>query len=99
MQLQLYIEEPSSISKAGQIEALFVTFYDTSFFKATGSGKEVRQNTELSWDLFRIISESEKETVDDLKIFYYLTVTTLVLSVPMMALGSLLPTWMFVNSL
>ena len=34
LQLQLHIEDPSSLSKAGQTESLFVTFYDTSFFKA-----------------------------------------------------------------
>lgn len=99
MQLQLYIEDPSQLSKAGQLDSLFVTFFDTSYFKAADSGVEVRQNTVLSWDLFRMITESEQETVHDLKFFYYLTIGTLVLSIPMTAYGSLLPTWMFVHSL
>ena len=99
MQLQLYIEEPSHLSKGGQIDSLFVTFYHVSYFKAKTTGQEVRQNTELSWDLVRMISESEMETVHDMKFFYYLTIGTLVVSIPMSVYGSLLPTWTFVHSL
>ena len=46
-----------------------------------------------------MISESEMETVHDMKFFYYLTIGTLVVSIPMSAYGSLLPTWTFVHSL
>ena len=58
----------------------------------------------LTWDLVRMISASEMETVEDLKIFYYITIGTLVISLPMVAAtasggGTLLPTWTFVHSL
>jgi hypothetical protein len=46
-----------------------------------------------------MISKAEADTVDYLKIFYVLTVAILVLSIPMLAVGDLLPTWIFVHSL
>lgn len=46
-----------------------------------------------------MISDEEREVVDDLKVFYGITVGTLVLSAPMLVAGDLLPTWLFVNAL
>ena len=49
--------------------------------------------------MHRLISDYDKETVDNLKVFYGFTVTSLALSAPLLAVGDLLHTWIFVHSL
>lgn len=46
-----------------------------------------------------MISQEDADTIDYLKVFYLITLVTLFMSIPMMALGDLLPTWVFIHSL
>lgn len=46
-----------------------------------------------------MISQEDADTIDYLKVFYVITLVTLFISIPMMAIGDLLPTWVFVHSL
>ena len=100
LELQLYIEEPLSVTEGGQFDALYVTFYGTELFKSAETGNEVRFGTQLTWDLYRMMEIDNKEAIEAFnKFFYGLTVTTLVLSIPMLFVRDLLPTMIFFNSL
>lgn len=99
MTLQLYIDDAESVSESGQLDALYITFHDTQLFKAQQSKIEVRFGTQLIWDLNRLISFEDKSTVDGLGFFHGITIASLVLSAPMVAMGDMLPVWMFAHSL
>jgi len=43
--LQLFIDNPESVSEGGQIDALYITFFGTSLFKAKDTGIPVRYGT------------------------------------------------------
>jgi hypothetical protein len=46
--LQLIIDSPEIVSEGGQIDALYITFFGTSLFKAKDTGIPVRYGTILS---------------------------------------------------
>lgn len=63
------------------------------------SGKSVRFGTRLSSNLSRMMSEEDKELVDDLALFKSFSITSVALSVPAMIVGDTIATFLFVHSL
>ena len=76
-----------------------MTFWGVEFFKST-QNKEVLYGTTLYWPLFRQISAEDQETLDNMEdIMRWVALATLFLILPVITAGSMLPTWMFINSL
>ena len=90
---------PWEISNDSQFDTLSVTFWGVEYFKSY-QNKEVKFGTTLYWPILRQISPSEQETVDNLNsILDTLWFGTMLLILPVITAGSLLPTWIFINSL
>ena len=97
--IQLDFINPWDISNDSQFDTLSVTFWGVEYFKSY-QDKEVKFGTTLFWPIFRQISASEKQTVDSLDdILDVVWLGTMLLILPVITAGSLLPTWMFINSL
>ena len=97
--LQLTFQNPWDISNDSQFDTLSITFWGVEYFKSH-QNKEVLFGTTLYWPIFRQISASEKETIDSLDdILDVVWISTMLLILPAITAGSLLPTWMFINSL
>lgn len=68
------------------------------YFKSI-QDKEVLFGTTLYWPLLRQVSKDESESVD--RIFNFLrfdSIVTALFILPVITVGSMLPTWMFINS-
>lgn len=80
-------------------DTLSVTFWGVEFFQSKDN-KEVLWGTTIYWPLTRIITEEALEftgwIVDFLKIF---VIIAFILAIPGVTVGSLLPIWVFINSL
>ena len=97
--IQLEFVNPWDIANDSQFDTLSVTFWGVEYFKSS-QNKEVKFGTTLYWPIFRQVSSSELETVDSLNsILDILWFGTMLLILPVITAGSLLPTWMFINSL
>lgn len=88
------------MSDTDQIALLHVTFWGTDFFKSKESGSEVRLGTTLEWPIFNQISTKESDTIGEYRYSARMALLALLLlMVPFCSLGTLLPTWMFLNTL
>lgn len=97
--LQLYILNPWEISQTEQqLDTLSVTFWGTEYFKSQ-QGKEVRYGTTLYHPILRQINPIEGDGIDNLSYLNGWAYASILLILPFASLGSLLPTWMFINSL
>jgi len=75
-----------------------VTFWGVEYFKSF-QDKEVLFGTTLYWPLMRQVSAGEKETVDQIEsILRWFSIATMLFILPVITAGSMLPTWMFINS-
>ena len=99
MVIQLNFINPWAISDDTAYDKLSVTFWGVEFFKSF-AGKEVEYGTTLYWPIMRQISGTEKESIQNVNVSVkVLLVTTFAMILPVIAVGSLLPTWIFINSL
>ena len=97
--LQLTFLNPWDISDSAQFDTLSVTFWGVDYFKSY-QDKEVLFGTTLYWPLFRQIDPNQKEAIETMDSFLSVfTIATILLILPVITAGSLLPTWMFINSL
>lgn len=77
---------------------LSVTFWGTEYFRSV-QGKEVRFGTTLYQPILRQIKLDDAGAVDNLSYLNSWFLASILLIGPFASLGSLLPTWMFINSL
>ena len=99
MVIQLYFVNPWAVSDDTVNDKLSVTFWGVEFFKSL-QGKEVEYGTTLYWPIMRQISETEKVSIQNVNgAIEVLLVATFAIILPVIAVGSLLPTWIFINSL
>ena len=97
--IQLDFINPWDISDDTQADTLSLTFWGVEYFKSY-QDKEVKFGTTLYWPIVRQVTASEREAVDlTNSILYPLWIGTMILIIPSITAGSLLPTWMFINSL
>lgn len=96
--LQLVIDNPWDVSADGQFDTIFVTFWGTEYFKSINN-KEVRYGTVISQKIFRQISTGAASSLDGLDFSMGIFGLDFLMILPFVTLGSLLPTWMFVNAL
>lgn len=99
IKLQLIIENPWDISADQQLDTLSVTFWGVDYFRSV-QNKEVKYGTTLYWPILRQISIQEKEMIDHIHgVIASVTGASLFVVAPIIVIGSLLPTWMFINAL
>ena len=97
--IQLDFINPWEISNDSQFDTLSVTFWGVDYFKSY-QNREVKFGTTLYHPIFRQVSASEKETIDQLhSVVDFIFISTMLMVLPVIMAGSLLPTWMFINSL
>jgi len=97
--LQLSLQNPWEVSADGQFDTISVTFWGTEYFKSI-SNKEVRYGTVLTHKLYRQIPASVADSIDGLDTFDFgFFAFGFSMMLPFSSIGSLLPTWMFVNAL
>ena len=99
--LQLDYTDPNLVNAENHYNQLRVTFWGTDFFKAKENDETVRFGTVITWQIFRQIEEKEASAIDTVQsavkgISYAVLVPTTILA---FFSGSLLPVWMFINSL
>ena len=75
-----------------------MTFWGTEYFKSINN-KEVRYGTMINHKIFRQISPESAEEIELLDFGPTLMGLSLLFILPFVTIGSLLPTWMFINSL
>ena len=75
-----------------------MTFYGTQFFK-TPQGEEVRYATKLLQPIDRTPDSDPLPFERLFRVLYYITIGVLVVILILGAFGTLLPLWMFVNSM
>jgi len=101
IKLRLVFENPDEVSSDFTFDTLSVTFWGTQFFK-NKKDKEVLYGTTLYWPLARQFDSAESQ---DIVVSLTQTLVSagvlpfLCLILPALTAGSLLPTWMFINSL
>ena len=96
--LQLTFLNPWEISDETQSDILSVTFWGVEYFKSKQK-KEVLFGTTLYWPLLRQVTKDESREVDQIfNILRLDAILTAVFILPVITAGSLLPTWMFINS-
>ena len=97
--IQLDFINPWDISTDSQFDTLSLTFWGVEYFKSY-QNKEVKFGTTLYYPIFRQVSASEKEVIDQLySLLDKLFIGMMLMVLPVITAGSLLPTWMFINSL
>ena len=74
-----------------------MTFWGTEYFKST-QGREVRRGSSVSVEVMRQVSVEEAESIDNFEIVRGLAIATFILMFAFAAIGSILPTWIFINS-
>ena len=100
LQIQLEIKNPESIGDDfGEPDNLSVTFWGTKYFKSQ-EGVEVGYGSEVNIKIIRQISASAVGALQEGLVYIKAYIIAIVLSVvAFFSVGSLLPMWMFVNSL
>ena len=97
--IQLDFINPWEISTDSQFDTLSLTFWGVDYFKSY-QNKEVKFGTTLYHPIFRQVSASEKEAIDQLHLAVdQMFIGIMLMVLPVITVGSLLPTWMFINSL
>ena len=77
-----------------------VVFWGTEFFRSQKTDVAVRLGTSISWPIYNQIRQEQAEIVNEIKKDSRITLMTgLILMVPFCTLGTLLPTWMFINTM
>ena len=93
------IKNPWDVAADGQFDTISVTFWGTEYFKSLNN-REVRYGTVISHKIFRQINPAASKQIDDIDfgdgLFMF---GFLFMILPFVTLGSLLPTWMFINAL
>lgn len=100
LQLQLDIKNPESIADdLGDPDILSVTFWGTNFFKSS-EGKEVRFGAEVDIGVIRQINPREAEEIEGGLVYIKAYIIAIAISsIALFSFGSLVPLWIFVNSL
>ena len=93
--IQLEIYNPELIAENGEPDVLSVTFWGIEYFRNTRD-EEVLYGTELRTDIFRQITNSEAEFIEQMFAVWW---PLLLLILCFCIIGAQLPTWMFLNSL
>jgi len=96
--LQLYIRNPWEVAADGQFDTIYVTFWGTEYFKSINN-KEVRYGTTIEHQIFRQINPSAAKGIDEMNFSKGMAFFSFVIILPFVSIGSLLPTWMFINAL
>ena len=80
-------------------DTLSVTFWATQFF-VSWQGKDVLYGTTLYWPMTRQIPYEEQDFAKWLAdVLRWPVIVSLIMILPVITVGSLLPTWVFLNSL
>ena len=78
-----------------------ITFYGVEFFKSLSDGVEVEFGYQLKQKVYRQLGERDARTIEIMESI--IDSSLLLVFIPMVLLigfgGSLLPTWMFLNSM
>ena len=100
IQIQLDIENAERIAEDfGEPDNLSVTFWGTEYFKSS-TGEEVKYGEEVSMKIIRQINMKEAEKLQYGMIYIKVYIIIIVLlAMAFFSLGSLLPMWIFINSL
>ena len=94
-------EEPWRLSEDYQHnDYILVTFWGTEYFK-NPAGNEVPFGSEVSWEIFRQMSPEEIVSVSSALAFSFalLIIIAFFILLLIFTCGSLLPVWMFINSM
>ena len=101
MWIQLNFDDPTFISADDEYDTLQITFWGVDLFVTDENSEEVELGTTLSWPIVRQFAmQSEIDSVDEYadSLIWLLLASFLFLS-PVITAGSLLPFWMFINTL
>ena len=98
--IELDFEDPTVVSEDSEFDTLSITFWGTDYFK-NEYDEEVEIGTTVFYPLPRqFSSEDEVEEVNEIAdSISWIAILSFLLVAPVITAGSLLPFWIFVNSL
>jgi hypothetical protein len=98
--IQIQFDQEDLISDQSQIPRLSVTFWGTKFFKSTIDDTEVRLGTTLEWPIFNQVAKEYSNYINTYReVARYTLAGIIIFMVLFCSLGTLIPTWMFLNTL
>ena len=96
--IKMHFDDPNSLASMTDEYSLSITFWGVDFFRSH-AGHGVKFGTTINWQIYRQMSEQDKETVDKFDFLFGFKVAIAVLILPICFFGLTLPMWMFLHTM
>ena len=97
--VQIQFDQEDLISTTPQVAYLKVTFWGVDFFQSAKNGEPVRLGTTLEWPILNQITDKQADQMSEYGETIKIAIVGLLAAmIPFCSLGTLLPTWIFLNT-